>query len=271
MKRIYILLFLLMLTVCISSAKSNKAKFAYVFFESENEWTFNNDTISVNVSIEQPYCIHVRELVHCLYNEPYYKVKLENLTEDIIYIDLGASFLLRGKKAQMLWDNRQTINTNSSTYGGSTSVGNLAFGLILGGSRTSSSTTIQQSERILRMPPYSEEEFTIPVYNSEMEWIFEKKANSSWYGHTLAIYTPLETGEEIIFNKSSSRLNGKFFFKYGVEENSANSNKAQVSFFVNKIVGTKEWIGTEKSEKEIKSMGYDLNSPIQYIMVKIEK
>lgn len=264
----FILLVLLMVTVCISNAKSNKAKFAYVFFEAENGWTFSNDTINVSVSIE-PHCTHVRELGHCLYNEPYYNVKLENLTEDMIYIDLGSSFLLRGKKAQMLWDNRQTINTSSTTLGGATSVGNLALGLMFGESRTSSST-IQQSERILRMPPFSEEEFTIPVYNLEMEWIFEKKANSSWYGNTLAIYTPLEVGQEKIFDKSSSRLNGKFFFKYGMEENSANSNKANVSFFVNKIVGTKEWIGTNKSETEITNMGYNLDA-IQYIMVKIEK
>lgn len=270
MKRIYILFALLFVTFSVCSAKSNMAKFAYIFFDSENKWTFSNDTIGISVSIV-PSCTHVREMGHCLYNEPYYKVKLENLTEDMIYIDLGASFLLRGKKAQMLWDNRQTFNTNSSSYGGATSIGNLAFGLTLGGSRTSSTTTVQQAERILRMPPFSEEVFTIPVYSADMEWIFEKKANSSWYGNTLAIYTQLEIGQEIKYDISSSRLTGKFFFKYGLEENSANSHKTNVSFFANKIVGTKEWIGTEKSEKKINNMGYNLNSLTPYIMVKIEK
>ena len=96
MKRIYILFALLFVTFSVCSAKSNMAKFAYIFFDSENKWTFSNDTIGISVSIV-PSCTHVREMGHCLYNEPYYKVKLENLTEDMIYIDLGASFLLRGK------------------------------------------------------------------------------------------------------------------------------------------------------------------------------
>jgi len=277
----------IILALCVAfavNAKKKEAKFGYLFFESEKNWVAEDSLIRVSASITSNTDTFVDLLIRFYTSNPWITVKVENLSDEIVYIDLGSSFFLRNKQAQMLWDNSQKVVTNGSSAGGSVNlgavtgamgiggiVGTLASGISIGGGNSASTSTVTQAERVLRLPPFAEQEFTIQLYLPGIRGFGWRKSNNGISRNIDAItmHNPhIYSGDDVNYTQESTPLKYQLYFKYAVCEAFTPTNKITLPFYANLLVGTKEWPGQEKSVKEINNYGYDLVKP--YITVMFE-
>lgn len=281
MKKYFFTFLLVIICATVCFGKAPKAKFGYMFFYADSSLTYNDPQVKASISIKDG-CVHHRELGHVLFNNPEMIVKIENTTTKVIFFDLAQCFIIRNKKAEMFWDNSQKISTTGSNKGASMNlgaitnavgasgvIGTLANGLTIGGGKNSSTSTITQNERILRIPPLSEEIIQIPIYSSSLTTLGYKKKNSSWYGETISYLNPnILTGECLNFTATDTPLQLSVFLTYSTTEGFGEEKNISINLYVDKLVGTKEWIGSKKSTSEIQQLGYDTSYP--YFMVKFE-
>jgi len=275
----------IIITLCVFfvvNAKKKEAKFGYIFFESEKNWVVEDSLIRVSVLIASDtqsnngFCASYT-------SHPCITVKVENLSDEIVYIDLGSSFFLRNKQALMLWDNSQTVVTNGASTGGSVNlgavtdamgiggiVGTLASGVSIGGGNSTSTSTVTQAERVLRLPPFAEQVFTMQLYMpgiSGFGWKYSDGIRR--YIDAITMYNPnIDVGDAINYTQESTPLKFQLYFKYAASEAFTSTYKISLPFYANLLVGTKEWPGQEKSVKEINNYGYDLDKPYIIVMFK---
>ncbi len=276
----------IILTLCVSfvvNAKKNEAKFGYLFFESEKNWVAEDSLIRLSASITS--FAHTDKLIgsRAFSSNAWITVKVENPSDDILYIDLGSSFILRNRQAQMLWDNSQKVVTNGSSSGGSVNLGavtdaigiggiagTLASGISIGGGNSSSASIVTQAERVLRLPPFAEQVFTMQIFMPGMGGLGWKTSPSWRLIDGMTMSNPnITTGEVVNYSFETTPLKIQLYFKYAVSEAFASANRITLPFYANLLVGTKEWPGQEKSVKEVNKYGYDLDKP--YITVMFEK
>lgn len=276
MKKALFLFIILFSSLYVEAGKN--AKYAYMFFESENG---NHQTDSlINISVDLlPYW--TPDGWGLQVNNPMVKVAIENISEDVLFIDLGSSFFSNNKKSLMFWDKSQKITTNSSNsnlglnVGALTSalgiggfIGNVASGINIGGGSGSSTSTIEQEERILRIPPLSEEVIYFPVfYPLDDRKLFGKTL--SYGGNALQVARlPIEIGEAYSYSIDDTPLLLSVFIKYSASEDFVCPLKANIKLWAYELLGTKENISNKKSETEVMNFGKSLDVP--YIKFKFK-
>lgn len=283
-KKFLTLLFSLLMASSLF-AKSGNAKQGYFFFEGATAWTCEDELVKVTVLID-PNCDSSKSFFngYYLFNMPYVVVTIENKSFDIVYIDLAQSFLSRNKRAQMFWDNSQKVNSSGSTVGATVNMGalagaagiggvlgTLANGVSIGGSSTSTTATITQAERILRIPPMSEEKINIPIYSDLLNRNFkiEKTRALPWPGEYLCYKNPkIQVKESRKFTIDDTPLSLVVYITYSETEDVKEKQHASIIFFAQELIGCKEMIGGKKSYPEMEIYGYDISAP--HIMVKFE-
>ena len=266
--------------------KSSKAKQGYFFFEKESSWIVEDDLIQVSVSIDPNCSYDDNWLSGCfLWNKPCVTVTIENKSFDMLYIDLAQCFLSRNKRAQMFWDNSQKITAVGSNTGASLNMGaladavgvggvlgTLADGVTIGSGNSTTTATVTQAERVMRIPPMSEEKISIPVYSEKLGGKFgvkEKIRSLPWSGVYLYYLNPrIQEKESIKYSKVDTPLNFIVYITYSEVEDFTKKRSANIMFWADELVGVKQMIGGKKSLPEVESYGYDLNIP--HIMVRFE-
>lgn len=281
--RRFVLLFLVIIFATVCYGKAPKAKFGYMFFNTNSTLLENDSLVKVCVSIDDN-CWYSRDLDRHLENNPKVIVKIENATTKLLFFDLAQCFIIRNKKAEMFWDNTQNIRTSGSNKGGTMHIGSitnalgvggvvgtLANGLTIGGETNSSISTITQNERVLRIPPLSEEIIRIPIYSKSLDHFgYKVTTNLSWEGSSFYYLNPgILKGECLNFTLNNTPLQLSIFLTYSKTEGFEEEKNMSFNLYVDKLVGTKEWIGSKESTNEIKQLGYNISNP--YFMVKFEK
>lgn len=281
MKRFLMLICFALTIICVQ-AKPKKANFYYMFFSPEREMVVEDSLLRISLGID-PNCQYYRDLDRHLNNNPLIVLELENKSEDIVYIDLARSFINRNKKSQMFWDNTQVINSsgtsgaaavnlgavaNATGIGGV--IGALAQGITIGGGKSSSTTTITQSERILRLPPFSTETITMPLnYNDAIENLgFRTAWNFKWCGESYFLINEMNVGDKETWTTKDSPMTFRVFVTYSDSEQFDKELKKNIFIYCDTLIGPREWIGSKESTKEIHDLGYPLDKP--YIMLKRE-
>lgn len=197
--------------------------------------------------ISESSVLHNQELkVSFVYQKGKYNIKLDNESNNIIYLDLGNSFeIYKNGLYQSYYDNSEYSTTTSSvtTYGNSTGVG-LSLGSIanmfgIGGAlgNLANSTQINSSnnqslssgtyqtvtksqERIISIPPHASYMLT----------------NSIWIGATNTI-RQWKIGEEMKYTEDISPFKNKYAFTYSNQKDFKTYSTISLTLYLFKEIG----------------------------------
>lgn len=182
-------------------------------------------------------------------------ITLKNKTNQIIYVDLGNSFFIRGNEASPFYIPSSTSRTDGSGSGvglnvGSVTnalgvggvVGTLAQGVTVGGGKSQSSTTVTYSQRYISIPPMSSvtldpQLIYLPgnnLYNLELSRCFDDKNNG------VCVYLKefgLKRGETLNWDETSSPVKVKSYIKYSLDGEFNDIGNINTSLYVKKMLG----------------------------------
>lgn len=184
-----------------------------------------------------------------------FRIMLKNLTNNIIYIDLGNSFRVYGDGSyKTYYSNTITQTTTGKSLGiglnmGSVagmlglgnSLGPLASGINIGGAISNSTTEITFKERIIPIPPQA-------VYVLENDEIFWKLGG----GPKLTI------GEEIEYNEANSPDKKDYIFTYSKDSNFKTYATIKATLFLAKQIGSKNIMRKDGHKKISNFSNYTL-------------
>lgn len=231
----------------MGKSKEKQAEFFYLFFGSDS-WKSEDEDISVSLHLNPNCSSDVLNLV----NSPRIGITIYNKSDDVIYIDLGRTFLRRNNTIQIFWEGG--INTDYGT---------LSPGLIINNYITG------DASRLLAVPPFSKH--TISLAFSDRAFLkFKTKPRFKRAYRSYYISNKMNVGDKISYTEDNSPLHIDLTLTYFTSSQNPFPLQQSIDIYLKEIVGTKEWIGSKKSYNEIKSMGYSIDYAT-YIMVKYEK
>lgn len=195
-----------------------------------------------------------------------FKIKLVNLTNNMLYIDLGNCFRVYNDGSFGTYYENTVVST-SETQGGSTgaglnlgsiagvlgiggAVGTLAGGVNVGGSTSNSSTTttVTYQERYITIPPKS-------------SYIFDDKGESF---RTYGTGRDLCVGEEIIYTESDSPDKTDYIFTYSSDRNFSKYGTIKATIYLAKQIGSK-FVWRPDAKKYITGLDKNTLWDLQYV------
>ncbi|MDR0988905.1 MAG: hypothetical protein LBM06_05535 [Prevotellaceae bacterium] len=204
------------------------------------------------------------------YFNPAYSVSIKNKTNKIIYLDLGNTFFTRNGQSTAYYTPTSTTTSSSSSSGASVNLGavantigiggvagTLANGVNVGGGKTSATSTITYSQRVVAIPPMS-------TINLEPQMWFTKESSTAingvgYYGPSpdgkdflyFGFNPALRRGDHLVYTESTAPLQFSSFITYSYSEDCAVSKTLSQSFFLSSIIaGNYEYNGF-KSVKDV--------------------
>lgn len=179
-------------------------------------------------------------------------VRVRNKSQNTIFLDLANTFFGRGDEAQAYYVPTATsvsvghssgAAVNMGAVAGSLgiggAVGTLANGVTVGGGKTSTSTTIEYSQRIVSVPPMSS--LALPG-----AMFFCPSMPSLPFLHTepYATYTRvscgiqgLMAGDVVHFTEQESPIRFFVFLSYSNDENLSSVKTTKVNFYLSELLG----------------------------------
>lgn len=156
-------LLLIALTLCTQSYAKGGKGFAFLF-ESQSGWVQEDSVVKVTYNIKGGDGTDGNGRHDNCY--PYVIVAVKNKTMKPIYIDLGQCFLVKGEDPYAYYEPGETHTTTGTSTGASVNTGSiagalgvggiagtLANGVNVGGGRSSATTNITFTQRIVTVPP----------------------------------------------------------------------------------------------------------------------
>ena len=186
---------------------------------------------------------------------PGVQITVENLYSQTIYVDLGNCFFVRNGEAYPYYKPSATSTTTGSSNGASVNLGSvtsalgvggiagtIANGVNIGGGKSSSSSTITYSQRIVAIPPKSEiklefQRFFLP--NSKY-WKFQSRRFANYKTDDYIKAYPemdINRGEKITYTETDNTLNYGVRISYSLEENCLKTNNLHADFYLKEIIG----------------------------------
>lgn len=185
-------------------------------------------------------------------------INLKNKTNQIIYVDLGNSFFIRGDEASPLYIPSSTSVTDGASGGvgvnvGSVTnalgvggvVGTLAQGITVGGGKSQSSTTVTYSQRYISVPPMSSvtlESQLIFLPGKEYGGNIRCEKRKSFVCVFMKDFG-LKRGETINWDENSSPVKMKSYINYSLDSEFSNTGHINTSIYVKKIIGVPKRTG----------------------------
>ena len=184
-----------------------------------------------------------------------FDILITNLTDKVIYLDLGNSFIVdlygtyntffTNSATQVTTGNSKGVGFNigslASIFGIGGVVGALAGGTNVGGSSNESTSTITFQERIIAVPPHAKK-------------IIENPSNFSLFRPV----SRLRVGEEKIYNEDNTPVKKDYIFTYSTTPHFDNYLTMRFSAYLAKEIGSK-FITPEKLLNNITNAnGYTL-------------
>lgn len=278
------MLSLIMITFSINAeSKAKKAKFGYLFFEAENDWVKQDSIVSIGVNIGEGGGWNNFVPVGC--------VCIRNITDDVIYVDMGQCFISRNGKSQSLWDNSQIVKTMGESHGGSVnlggianaigiggSLGSLAGAVTLGSNSNASTSVITQNEKIIAIAPLSHHTIIVPLLPERSALPnFTICKTTGWNNNRIdgatLILTDLYAGQIINYTLDTSPIQISFFVKYSDKPDFSEPQKYRLNFYVCEMIGTRKtyWDG-DKAVKELQKYGKsDINPYFRCMPFYVDK
>lgn len=222
------------------------------------------------------------------------KVRIQNKSDHVLFVDLGNSFFMRDGEALPYY-----IPTATSTSHGSSSgvgvnlggvasalgiggaVGKIASGTSVGGSHDNSSSTVVYSQRVISIPPRSTKELdpqALMISPADKQKIYKPEGkkfaalnHSPYYG----VYynwgnqkNPICEGTELpdVQKQMTSTLpTWSTFITYSFDESLANPLTLKANFSVGRILGGEE---KDFSSGTTESLGFMLTTKVPHRLYK---
>ena len=208
----------------------------------------NNSSILSNYEVEMNIVRQVAQSKYALSVLRYY-IEIKNKTDNMIYIDKGNSFKIINDIATPFHDTKQVSVTSGNVSGASLglgsiagaigmdgAVGQIAGGLSVGGSSSSSVSTTYSQQRILTIPPHSS------AYISEHKW--DNYKGNKWQQISevedfQVTYkgNPVKNGQYIEFNNNTSPCKYKYLITYSTEPDFKSFSYLNADLYIRYIVG----------------------------------
>ncbi|MDO4161273.1 MAG: hypothetical protein Q4D41_12550 [Prevotellaceae bacterium] len=174
-------------------------------------------------------------------------ISVKNKTDKTIFIDLGNTFFIRGEESSPYYVPSATSTTKGSSTGASVNlgsvagalgvggaIGSLASGVNVGGSKSSESTTVTYSQRVISIPPMSTKQLDMQLL------LLDDKKNA----HAMITsrrYTYLDIncnrGESKTFTYETSPIKFGAYLTYSSNEDFSNYSHISTRFYLAKAIG----------------------------------
>lgn len=258
------ILFFIILLCSISSVQAKTANAIWYFLEKTNSSITENQDISVLYGIYSKYAnlgIGDKTGVGGEAPFPTLRVMITNKSNEIIYIDLGTSFIKKNNIASVIYTPSITSTMVGQSFGTSIGLGGIV-GAAIGGMSMSASSTSTYAQRFISIPPQSAiflEDIPILTPGSEKALgniFYYREVGMGMYKWTACLspkFSDVESGKIIDFTEENTAFTIGCFLNYSFSENFKDSQSIETTYYVKKIVGS-SWgysFGTV-SDKEFK-------------------
>lgn len=191
------------------------------------------------------------------------KVKLHNLSQKTIYVDLANTFFKRGSLASPYYTPSSTTNvqneiggvgfnlggiTNALGIGGS--LGTLASGINVGTSSTSGTATTIYSQRIISIPPQSSIELSPQLLFPPNLPAGAYKVATKHYGYSFTAWQlvgldkthlTINIGQTKDYDKGSTPISFGLFLSYSFNEQLTEIKSVNNTAYVSRIIGLESY------------------------------
>ena len=248
-----VLLLTCILAITNYSWAAKKSNVFYFGLTKDTSILLNNEKLTVIVTLKTEGIIeggYTRTV-------PFLYLKVKNNTTDVLYVDLGNSFIIRNGEAEAYYTPGATSTTTGKTGGASVNVGGVANalgvggaagtilnGVNVGGGKQSSTTTITYTERIIAIPPMATKELEAkPIfslgseayYNNTIKTVQKKDGIAVIYRDNL----DMEVGKSLDYLQEESPIKFDYFISYSTTESFDQKENVRASYYVDKVIAAK--------------------------------
>ncbi len=191
------------------------------------------------------------------------QITIKNKTDKVIYIDLANSFFIRGSLAEPYYIPTATSSTNGGSTGASVNlggitnalgvggaVGALANAVTVGGSKSSATTNVTYSQRIISIPPMSSKKLDpMLIVTPETIEAYDLKALPLTYFSTYGFkitkfqHSSLNMKEDdvITMSETDSKFKITSFITYSFDETLQQVYSVKTGLYANKLIATNSY------------------------------
>ena len=261
-----ILFLYIILLFSINSVQAKPANAIWYFLAKTSTSITENQDISVLYGIYSKYAnegIGEQTGVGGEAPFPTLRVMITNKSNEIIYVDLGTSFIKKNNIASVIYTPSITSTMVGQSFGTSIGLGGIV-GAAIGGMTMSASSTSTYAQRFISIPPQGAiflEDIPILTPGSEKALgniFYYREVGMGMYKWTACLspkFSEVESGKIIDFTEENTAFTIGCFLNYSFSENFKDSKSLETTYYVKKIVGS-SWgysFGTV-SDKEFKIM-----------------
>lgn len=217
------------------------------------------------------------------------KIRLSNLSNQPIYIDLANTFFKRGTSASPYYVPSSSTNINSETgsvginLGGITgalgiggSIGSLASGINIGSSTTSGTATTIYSQRIVSIPPQSSIELSPQLLFPPYLLPGAYKVATKHYGYNFNAWQlvgldkkdiPVNIGMTKDYNAETSPISFGLYLSYSFNEQLSEIKTINNTAYLTRLIGLENFkpATTGKMQtKKVKNLSKDFSKPFHF-------
>lgn len=247
----------------IGGKKGKDAKFIYGLFNVKSDSRLVDKNVEISVtSVRANEAAASRAYMsyeHTKNGTPSFcaiAVTIKNRTGNTLYLDLGNTFFIRNGAPSPYYVPSATQTTTGTTAGTSVNmgavagalgvggpVGTLARGVNVGNAKTSSTSVITYSQRVLALPAHSAKTLDIQLlFPEDMTKIYGTKFIHMTKDCLHCLFDKEEQislGEEREFNEENSPIQWGIQVTYAYDENISSSNSLNASYYTSKMIGCK--------------------------------
>lgn len=270
MKRI--LIFFILALAVADAAHGKKANSVWYFLAKTATSVNEDENISVQYGIYTKYA----NTTYNLGPYPTMRIKVTNKGDQIIFIDLGTSYIKKNDVASVIYTPTMTstmvgqsvgVGVNAGSIANAVGIGGMVGtalgGVNIGGSKGSSVTTTTYAQRFVSVPPKSAvllEDVPILTPGSE------KALGNLFYfkevgmGKQKAIwclsnkFSDVESGKINEYAENNTLFTIGCYLNYSFSEDFKNSNGIETTYYVQKLVGSSMSTFPPGNDKEFNIM-----------------
>lgn len=270
MKKSIILALLAIVSIQIVNAK--KANAIWYFLSKTSSSISQDENISVQYGIYTKYANENYNLGPY----PTMRVKVTNKTEQIIFIDLGTSYLKKNDIATVIYTPTITSTMTGQSIGAGVNMGAVADavgiggmvgtalgGVNIGGTKGSSVTTTTYAQRFVSVPPKSSillEDIPILTPGSEKalgNLFYFKEMGKGKQKRLWCLsnkFNDVESGKTTEYDEENTLFTIGCYLNYSFSEDFRESNGIETVYYVKKLVGSSMSTFPPGNDKEFNIM-----------------
>lgn len=244
-------------TFTVDKPEDKQAKKTLCTFGYKNNSILFTNEVKVDISfgsidITDKNGEFFRGLWEAFFHTPIVEIKISNTSNRTIYIDLGNSFITQfnGEAITMYTPSATTTTESksggvgvnlgavSSALGVGGAAGTLAQGVNVGGGKTTGTSSVTYSQRIIAIPAKSSKVINqTPLFNVREVYLFRYTPESKHLASKLYLTKDIKIGEKNIFNENETPLQFNILVSYSYEENCSLQQTLNAYIYLKEILG----------------------------------